>query len=66
MNYTDKDFLYCYDKELSNYFKKHNLRYIVKAKSIKDDKIFTMWQKTDELYNLMRKYSSHKLEITNG
>ena len=55
---NDKDFLYCYDINLTNHFKEHGLQYIIKAKSIKDNKIFTLWQKSDELYNVMRMYKS--------
>lgn len=58
-NLTDKDFLYCYDIKLTNHFKEHGLTYIIKAKSIKDNKIFTLWEKSDELYSVMKQYKSN-------
>lgn len=55
---TDKDFLYCYDIGLYNHFKDNGLNYIIKAKSIKDNKTFTLWQKSNELYNIMKTYKA--------
>ena len=46
---TDKDFYYCYDRYTSNYLRSHGQHYLLKAKSIKDDCIFTVYQRTEQL-----------------
>lgn len=55
---TDKDFLYCYDVELFEFFRLNGIHYILKARSIKDGKVFVMYQKTDEVYQLLSEYNS--------
>ena len=53
---TDKDFYYCYDRYTSNYLKSHGQHYLLKAKSIKDDCIFTVYQRTEQLEQLIEAY----------
>jgi len=50
---SHKDFFFCYTLELSNYLKENGINYIFKSRSIKDGSIFTLYQKTDELRNLL-------------
>lgn len=48
------DFYYCYSKSISDLLKKHDIYYILKAKSVRDDKIFTLYLKTDKLMKLLK------------
>lgn len=62
-NITDKDFFYCYDADLSHYFKKEGINYVLKANSVKDGKTFTMFQKSESLYAAFDKFTQHKRSI---
>ena len=53
---TDKNFLYCYNDDLSKFLSGKGVSYITKARSIKDNKIFTMYQKNKELFQLINEY----------
>lgn len=50
---TTKDFYFCYTREISDLLKRHNISYILKAKSVRDDKIFTLYQRTEELERIL-------------
>jgi len=50
------DFFFCYTKAMSDFLSDKNISYFMKAKSIKDNNIFTMYQKSDELYNAINDY----------
>lgn len=49
----NKEFYYVYDKELHKHIKNHGIPYIIKARSIRDGGIFTMYHRTDELLALL-------------
>lgn len=51
---SNKDYYYIYDVNLSRYLSENGIRYILKARSIKDGRIFTMYDKTDKLLNLTK------------
>lgn len=53
----NKDLFYCYTKRLSLFLNSEGIKYIVKAKSIKDDSIFTLYQKSDELQKALDKFN---------
>lgn len=61
---TNKDFFYCYDVECSKFLKEKGIPYLLKAKSIKDNKIFTMYIRNAELSNALLEYKL-KLESEN-
>jgi len=46
---THKDFFFCYTIELSDFLKENGISYIFKSRSIKDNAIFTLYQRTDGL-----------------
>lgn len=54
---NDKNFYYCYDAKMSRYLSENNINYIVKAKSLKDGRIFTMYQRNKEFYDVLHDYS---------
>lgn len=53
---TEQDFFFCFTKKLSIFLKEEGISYIIKARSIKDDAIYTVYQKTDELQRVLDKY----------
>ena len=53
----NKEFYYVYDKELHKHIKNHGIPYIIKARSIKDGGIFTMYHRTNELMNLINTWN---------
>ncbi|MGE8037757.1 hypothetical protein B1B04_12480 [Lysinibacillus sp. KCTC 33748] len=55
-NLTEKDFFFCFTKKLSIYLKEEGISYIIKARSIKDNAIYTVYHKTDELQRALDKY----------
>lgn len=58
---TNKDFFYCYDAKCSNFLKEKGIPYLLKAKSVKDNKVFTMYIRNNELSNALLEYK-FKLE----
>lgn len=59
-NAKSNDFFFCYTKAVSDYLSQQGIYYILKAKSIKDNNVFTMYQKTDELYSVLQEYRKQK------
>lgn len=53
---TSQNFFFCYTIELSNYLKENGINYIFKGRSIKDGSIFTLYQKTEKLQNLLNDF----------
>lgn len=60
---THKDFFFCYTIELSNYLKQHGVDYLFKSRSIKDGSIFTLYQKTDKLRELLISYKKFQASL---
>lgn len=54
---TDKDLFFCYTKKLSIYLKNRGFSYIFKAKSIKDDSVFTLYQMTPDLQQAVEQFT---------
>lgn len=54
---NDKNFYYCYDAKMSRYLSDNNINYIVKAKSLKDGRIFTMYQRDKLFYDVLHDYA---------
>lgn len=52
----NRDFFYCYNPNLHYFLEDNGLQYFLKAKSIKDDKIFTMYKRSRELSYWIVKY----------
>lgn len=61
---TNKDFFYCYDFECSKFLKEKGIPYLLKAKSVKDNKVFTMYIRNNELSNALMEYK-FKIESEN-
>lgn len=57
---TNKDFFYCYDVECSNFLKDKGISYLLKAKSVKDNKTFTMYLRNTELNKALMEYKLKK------
>ncbi|MFJ7371677.1 hypothetical protein ACIQVU_19965 [Lysinibacillus sp. NPDC098008] len=54
---NDKNFYYCYDAKMSRYLTENRINYIVKAKSLKDGRIFTMYERDKTFYDVLHDYS---------
>ncbi|MER1958933.1 MAG: DUF5659 domain-containing protein [Solibacillus sp.] len=52
----DNEYFYCYTKKLSLYLSSQGIAYIIKAKSVKDNSIFTLYSKTDELQEALTQF----------
>ncbi|MGF9975326.1 hypothetical protein [Viridibacillus arvi] len=50
---TIKNFFFCYDVKLSKFIKENNIPYFMKARSMKDNKIFTMYEQTEQLQTIL-------------
>lgn len=57
---TNKDFFYCYDVECSKFLKEKGIPYLIKAKSVKDNAVFTMYVRNKELNNALMEYKLNK------
>ena len=57
-NLNTSDFFFCYTKELSDFLSQNDLYYIFKAKSIKDNSVFTLYEKSDRLQGLLDEYKN--------
>lgn len=55
-----RDFYYCYDVRMSNYLNSKGIPYLIKAKSCKEDRIFTLYQRTDRFLEVMSEYHDNK------
>mgnify|MGYP003319290245 CR=1 FL=1 len=53
----NKEFYYVYSKDLHDYLKEKGILYIIKARSIKDGGVFTMYHRTNELMNLIKTWN---------
>lgn len=60
---TNKDFFYCYNPKLHKFLEQNGIDYFLKAKSVKDNKIFTMYKKSKKLSNCIAKYKELNNEI---
>lgn len=47
---------YCYNKQLAQYLKRNGFRYVLKARDIKNHKIFTCFDWTEELKKAIDEY----------
>ena len=55
-NFTDRDFFFCYTISMSMYLRERGFSYIFKAKSIKNNEIFTLYMKSPELQQALNEY----------
>lgn len=62
LQYTD--FIYCYDLTLFNMFKGAGIPYILKARSIQNNTIFTMYEKTPEVIAVYEEWETIKFNST--
>lgn len=53
---TEKDFFFCYTKKLSDFLRDNGMRYIIKAHSVKDGNLFSLYPRTSELTKLLIKF----------
>lgn len=54
------DFFFCYNSDLKNYLVENNVDFITSAYSIKTQDRFWLFQKSDELQELLNKYNNNK------
>lgn len=59
---TTNDFYYCYDMNLSKFLRNKGIRYFHKAKSVKDDKIYTMYVDNKILRNAVNEFNQMNKE----
>lgn len=52
------DFFFCYTKSLSLYLKEKGIPYIIKASSIKDGNIFTLYAKGEKLQEALDEFKA--------
>lgn len=50
------DFFFCYTKSMSLYLKEKGIPYLIKASSIKDGNIFTLYIKGEELQRALDEF----------
>lgn len=62
MSITNKDFFYCYDKNLKNYMSGLGFQYITTARSVKNNKQFWLFFVTDELQQEIDNWNERKKE----
>lgn len=55
---SDRDFFFVYKRSMSMYLKEKGFSYIFKAKSIKNDEVFTLYQKSPQLQKALDEYES--------
>lgn len=55
-----KKYFFCYNPRLSEHFRKLGIKYILKAKSIKEDRIFTLYYKSNRLQQAIDSYNKNK------
>lgn len=53
-----KDFFYCYNLKLSDYLSEKGFKYITKAISLDNNKVYSMYYKTNELQKAIDEYKS--------
>lgn len=53
---TEKDFFFCYNYKLSAFLRYKGIHYITKSIAPKNNKMYTMYQKTDELQAAIDQY----------
>lgn len=49
---TNKDVYRCYSTNLMEYLAKNNIKYIIVAKDIKSNKVFYLFEKTEQFFAL--------------
>lgn len=54
------ELFYCYNLELHRYLTQQGIRYITKAKHHKTNKLFTLYQQTEELTEALHSYKGNK------
>ena len=52
-------YFYCYDQKLAKHLKASGLDYITLAKNRYDDKLFSLWAKTDEFEKAITEYNNN-------
>lgn len=57
-NLNSSNFFFCYTKSLSLFLKSKEIPYILKAKSIKDDNVFTLYAKDESLQKALDEFNS--------
>ncbi|MCJ7841767.1 hypothetical protein MUB24_12830 [Lederbergia sp. NSJ-179] len=57
-NLNSSHLFFCYTKSLSLFLKDKGIPYILKAKSIKDDNIFTLYAKGEKLQQALDEFNS--------
>lgn len=55
---VSNDYFYCYTKKLSMFLSSQEINYIMKARSVKDNSIFTLYEKTNELQEVLSKFET--------
>ena len=55
---THMKYFYCYDQKLAKHLKAAGLDYITLAKNRYDDKLFSLWAKTDAFEKAITEYNN--------
>lgn len=53
---TEPRFFYCYNKELYEFIKSKDIRYLTKARRLENNDIFAMYLQTEELTKAINEY----------
>lgn len=55
MHTYNEDYFYCYDRLLFDYLSNAGFRFITKARNIKDNRVFSLFERTNDLdYHLSK------------
>ncbi|MFD2118149.1 DUF5659 domain-containing protein [Paenibacillus yanchengensis] len=60
MRLHDTDYFYCYDMKLFDYLSNIGFRFITKARNINDNRIFSLFERTNELEMYLDKWMELK------
>lgn len=58
----NKQFFFCYNKDLAKHLTNNNFRYITIAKEPKNLKTFTLFYRSEELENELTNYKNHSFQ----
>lgn len=56
---TNKDVYRCYSTNLMEYLAKNNIKYIIVAKDIKSNKVFYLFEKTEQFFALLKQWEKN-------
>lgn len=57
-NIETKDLYFCYSKQESDFLKRKGISYILKARSIKDGSVFTLYERNEILESHIKEFQN--------